>query len=53
MGQVLKQKRLKFKFIFVGEKQNIIKKPGFPLTFTKNHYVPGTLEYLQWLTSRK
>ncbi len=47
MGEELFREKKNFKFIFVGEKENIEENFIFDIFFTNEHFEKGTLEYLK------
>ncbi len=47
MGEELQRRQMPFTFVYVGDQESLKnKQPSFPLTFTREKYDKGTLEYL-------
>src|SRR5258706_2012747 len=47
MGEELQRQQMPFTFVYVGDQETLeTHQPSFPLTFTKEKYDKGTLEYL-------
>ena len=49
MGEELYREKIKFTFVFVGNKEELPKDIPFPVHVTKEHFEKGTLEFLQTL----